>query len=69
MNIKISSKEEEFFGEYDFVFMAKGMYNIICESIVEPVIDEEVKVLVETRDNEGNILFNWWFYEDIFKKI
>lgn len=56
-NIKISSKKE-FFEEYDFSYMDEQyMYSTIYESIVELVIDEETKMLAETKDREGNILF------------
>ena len=61
-NIKISSKEE-LFGEYDFSFMDEMyMYSTIYESIVELVFDEETKIPIETKDNEGNILFKEGVY-------
>lgn len=61
-NIKISSKEE-LFEEYDFSFMdERYMYSTIYESIVELVIDEETKIPIETKDNEGNILFKEGVY-------
>ncbi|NLM43333.1 MAG: hypothetical protein GX201_04865 [Clostridiales bacterium] len=56
-NVTVSSREE-FFEEYDFSFMdERYVYSTIYESIVELVIDKETKMLVENKDNEGNILF------------
>lgn len=56
-DIKISSSEE-FFEAYDFSFMDEQyMHSTMYESIVKLAIDEETKMPIEVRDDEGNILF------------